>query len=480
MSARHVPPGAVPGALLGGKYRLDSMIGYGGMGSVWAALHVGIEQRVAVKIVSPEYARQPDIRRRFDAEAKASVRLKSRYVVHVYDNGELDDGTPFLVMEYLDGESLAGRIRRAGPMPVVDCAHVLVHVGKALQKAHEQAIVHRDIKPENIFIARSSDEDGYLAKVLDFGIAKITPTGGQSSTRTGALLGTPMYMSPEQARGLRTIDYRTDLYSLGLVAFAMLTGRPAFSSDSYGDLILQICTQPLPDILPLAPWAPPAVDAWFRRASAREPGERFTSAQELVDAFCAVVGIPGGAAALGGPIGVAPAPWQVTGATGAPPLAPSPVAYPVSYPRAPVATATALGATAATVPRRSTGAIVAVAFVGFLVLGGGVAAFALRANPGRRLPSAPEGSVRSPVASQPTPPGPLTAVSTTGLAPPPSASAGEPFAATSPSGTTVSASTAVTIGQPPSAVPRTPPPIHPPPPGTARPPSPPSVPNIGF
>ncbi len=157
---------------------------------------------------------------------------------------------------------------------------------KALSRAHAAGIIHRDIKPDNIFLAQSSDDEGYLVKILDFGVAKMgsaeaTRQGSQGATRTGAVLGTPLYMSPEQARGLKTIDHRTDLYSLGLVAYTMFTGNLAFSSESFGDLLLQICTAPLPQLCAGAPWLPPTMEAWFARACAREPQDRYASAQEF-------------------------------------------------------------------------------------------------------------------------------------------------------------------------------------------------------
>ena len=322
ISARQLPPLAVPGAVLAGKYRLEGLMGHGGMGSVWEATHLGLEQKVAVKIVSPQYAKVPDIRRRFDVEAKAAARLRSRHVVQVFDNGELDDGTPYMVMEYLEGESLGRRLQRSGPLPLPECVRMMAHVAHALAKAHERGIVHRDIKPENIFLARTHDEESFVAKVLDFGIAKVAVEGEQSTTRSGALLGTPMFMSPEQARGMRSIDHRTDLFSLGLVAYSALTGVHPFSSDSYGDLIVQICTEPLPILRAAAPWVPDAVEKWFQQACARDPDARFQSAQQMGEAFVAACGDAAAAAGVTGP-GVAswPAPaisYKASGGTAGP------------------------------------------------------------------------------------------------------------------------------------------------------------------
>jgi hypothetical protein len=274
-----------PGAIVAGKYRLDSVIGEGGMGAVWAATHTGLGQAVAIKFISKEFVTSPEALRRFDAEAKAAAQLRSRNVVQVFDNGTLEDGTPYIAMELLRGENVHGRVHRAGPVPLKDAVEILAQCCKALGRAHAAGITHRDIKPDNIFLAQT-DEEGILVKVLDFGIAKFaTGPNDHGSTRTGAVLGTPLYMSPEQARGLKTIDHRTDLYSLGLVAYTMLTGNLAFSSESFGDLLLQICTAPLPSLCANAPWLPAAMDLWFQRACAREPADRFGSAQEFAEAL---------------------------------------------------------------------------------------------------------------------------------------------------------------------------------------------------
>ena len=282
---------AVPGATIAGKYRLDSLVGYGGMGSVWAATHLGLGHQIAIKLISKAHASTPEIRRRFDTEAKAVARLKSRHVVQIYDNGELADGTPFIAMELLSGESLHKRIHSRGPVQVPEAVAIVTQACRALSKAHAAGIIHRDIKPDNIFLAQSDDDGTILAKVLDFGVAKIAHTESEtSSTQTGSLVGTPLYMSPEQARGLKGIDHRTDLYSLALVTYTMLSGNLAFHAESFGDLLLNICTQPLPSLRQSAPWLPVAIDAWFQRAAARDAKDRFQSAQEFADAFAIAAG----------------------------------------------------------------------------------------------------------------------------------------------------------------------------------------------
>jgi eukaryotic-like serine/threonine-protein kinase len=271
------------GVVVDGRYRLDSVIGRGGMGSVWSATHLGLGHRIAVKLISREFIRSADALRRFDAEAKAAARLQSRHVVQVYDNGTLEDGTPYIAMELLAGESLQHRIEERGRVELRDAVEILAQCCKALGRAHASGIVHRDIKPDNVFLARSPDEDGEVVKILDFGVAKVgLGEGDQAHTGTGMLLGTPLYMSPEQARGLKTLDARADLYSLGLVGYTMLTGRLAIDGESFGDILLKICVEPLPSLRAAAPWLPPAMEAWFQRACAREPADRCQSVQEFI------------------------------------------------------------------------------------------------------------------------------------------------------------------------------------------------------
>jgi serine/threonine-protein kinase len=295
MSSGSNSPLIATGAMVAGKYRLDALIGEGGMGSVWSATHIGLGQAVAIKFISRDFVKSEEALRRFDAEAKAAAQLRSRHVVQVFDTGTLDDGTPYIAMELLSGESLQGRIHRGGPVQLAEAVDILAQACKGLGRAHAAGIIHRDIKPDNIFLAQSNDDDHALVKILDFGVAKMggnaNEQGSQGATRTGAVLGTPLYMSPEQARGLKTIDQRTDLYSLGLVAYTMFTGNLAFSSESFGDLLLQICTAPLPSLAAGAPWLPPGVELWFQKACAREATDRYASAQEFIDGLRTAAGI---------------------------------------------------------------------------------------------------------------------------------------------------------------------------------------------
>ncbi len=280
--------------LVAGKYRLQRLLGRGGMGSVWEGVHVSLGTRVAVKFIEAEYADSPEARARFVNEARAAATLQSKHVVQVYDHGLMPDGRPYIVMEFLAGEPLDVRLDRLGRLAAAETVRIVQQVARALGKAHRAGIVHRDLKPENVFLVWDDEEQTDVAKVVDFGIAKFTSPsmGVSSSTRTGSVLGTPYYMSPEQARGLRTVDHRTDLWALGVIAYRCLVGALPFTGEAVGDLLVKICTGPLPVPTQLVPELPAAFDAWFYRALAREPEARFQSAQELTEALVVALGAP--------------------------------------------------------------------------------------------------------------------------------------------------------------------------------------------
>jgi serine/threonine-protein kinase len=284
------------GVVLGGKYRLEKEIGRGAMGTVWCAVHLTLGQRVAIKLISAEHAQSREARARFSTEAKAAARLRSRYVVQVYDDGETPAGTPYIVLEYLDGETLEQRVDREHDLPLNDAVRITRHVARALSRAHAVGIVHRDLKPGNVFLTRSEDDElGWVAKVLDFGIAKLEEHGIASTTKTGTLLGTPLFMSPEQVRGASSLDSRSDLYSLGMVFYNMMTGTFAFNGDSFADVLVAICTKPLPDLRAAAPWIPNSVAEWYQRACARDANHRYQSADEMVEALELALGVSTGA-----------------------------------------------------------------------------------------------------------------------------------------------------------------------------------------
>jgi serine/threonine-protein kinase len=266
------------GTVFGGKYLLGKKLGQGGMGSVWRAQHVQLRSPVAIKLIEQSIAQNPEALARFMREAQSAAALRSPHVVQILDHGA-DHGVPYIAMELLDGESLANRLERVTRLSPPETATILTQVARAITKAHDAGIVHRDLKPDNVFLVKNDDEE--VAKVLDFGIAKQAGAalGPSSSTRTGALLGTPYYMSPEQAEGTRLVDFRTDIWAFGVIAFECLLGRRPFESEAFGSLLLAICTRPLPVPSTFGP-VPPEFDAWFARACAREPDRRFASARE--------------------------------------------------------------------------------------------------------------------------------------------------------------------------------------------------------
>lgn len=281
------------GEIVGERFRLERQLGSGAMGAVWLARHLTLGNPMAVKIIRAEAALNPQARARFEREAVLAARIRSAHVVTVVDHG-LHDDLPYIVMEYLEGQSLRERLDSRGRLGLVETAMIVRHVARALVVAHEIGLVHRDIKPENLFIVSVDGDE--VVKVLDFGVAKVSDEimlDGVDPTRTGALLGTPFYLSPEQARGLRTLDHRADLWSLGVVAFECLTGRRPFAAHAMGPLIAKITVGPIPLPSQLAPELrlPLDVDRWMSQALCRDPIGRFASAMEMADAFGVATGV---------------------------------------------------------------------------------------------------------------------------------------------------------------------------------------------
>jgi eukaryotic-like serine/threonine-protein kinase len=293
----------VSGGLVGGKYLLEQPLAQGGMGSVWTARHEKLGSRVAIKFMDAALAASPEFVARFEREAKIAASIESPHVVHVRDYG-IDDGVPYLVMELLQGEDLKSRLRRVGRLTLPEAANVLAQVGRALRRAHEAGLVHRDLKPGNIFLARVDDAE--VAKVLDFGIVKQRGgdvTGG--ATRTGQTLGSPHFMSPEQARAKKDLDHRSDLWALGVILFNAITGELPFPGDEIGEVFARILMDPIPKASSVAPDLPAAVDGFFDKALERDRALRFQSVDEMIDALSELAGTPRLGATLGGPAAVA-------------------------------------------------------------------------------------------------------------------------------------------------------------------------------
>jgi serine/threonine-protein kinase len=278
-----------PGVVVADKFQLIREIGRGGMASVWVAKHLGLDGLVAVKFIDESFA-HPTARARFEREARAAARLRSPHVVQVFDYG-VWQGTPYIAMEYLEGEDLGARLKAVGRLAPVDTVRVVCEVARALMKAHNEGIVHRDLKPANVFLARDIDREH--CKVLDFGIAK-TPDPRPEGTLQGSgqVVGTPEYMSPEQATAVDVIDWRSDLWSLAVIAFRCLTGTNPFETTSVTATLLRVAHDPIPMPSGVVSDLPPAVDAWWQRATQRRPEERFQSAKALAQSLADALGLP--------------------------------------------------------------------------------------------------------------------------------------------------------------------------------------------
>jgi serine/threonine-protein kinase len=340
-----------PGVVLASKYRLVSLLGEGGMGAVWRAEDVRLGSApVAIKLLHERDANNPELRSRFDAEARIAARLRSPHVVQLYDVG-IDDasGVPFLAMELLEGETLHERLSRTGAIAASEVARIVSHVARALSWAHSQGVVHRDLKPANIFLVQNADSA--LAKVLDFGVAKRTSQSlQQGRTATGMLLGTPLYMSPEQILSSRDVDHRADLWSLAVIAAECMTGQLPFNADNLPGLALQICHGQATPPSQLGV-VPRGFDGWFERGTRANAEERFASAVEMADALRLICG--GGEHARAASRADAPPSTRIESAPYAPAASVAPLSHTTAEPQAtswrkPAARSWIAGAAAAT------------------------------------------------------------------------------------------------------------------------------------
>jgi serine/threonine-protein kinase len=330
-----------------GAYRVLQKLGEGGMGSVWLAEHTMLGRRAAIKVLHSTFSRDAAIITRFFNEARAATAIDDPGIVQIFDFGQHIDGTAYIVMELLEGETLERRLSRLGRLAVHDALRIMRQVASSLGAAHQRGIVHRDLKPENIFIVRDPEvAGGERAKIVDFGIAKLVGDPSMK-TQTSAVMGTPMYMSPEQCRGAGQVDQRSDVYALGCVLFALLVGRPPFLAEGIGDIIAMHLREQAPVPSLIVPGIPLEVDALVARCLAKDPAHRFGSATEL-------------AHAIGGLLGSAP---QIAAGV--------PVARPASY-AMPTTLSSVAGSVAGSRAPRSRSVLVVASVAGLGILGGGL------------------------------------------------------------------------------------------------------------
>ncbi len=265
-----------------GKYEIVRLLGKGGMGRVYEAVNPGIGKRVGIKMLHPDVAKNRDAVARFQREAQAASAAESPHIVEIFDSGFADDGSPFIVMELLRGETLASLLKREGRLAPEETSRVMVQVLRGLSRAHEAGIIHRDLKPDNIFLVDRSPEPAF-AKILDFGVSKIDRKQTTTTlTREGMVLGTPAYMSPEQAQGLTDVDARSDLWAVGAILYECVAGKPPFSGATYEQIIVRICTTDPTSIRERAPDLPARLEEAISGCLRREREDRYASAAELL------------------------------------------------------------------------------------------------------------------------------------------------------------------------------------------------------
>jgi eukaryotic-like serine/threonine-protein kinase len=272
------------GQMLDDKYRIDELLEVGGMGAVYVGSHTKLQKRVAIKVLRSELASAVEIVERFLREAVAASRIGHENIIEVTDIGKAQNGAPFIVMELLEGENLAARIKRVGPLPVPQACHIAVEILSAMEAAHRAGIVHRDLKPENVFLARKSRSES--VKVLDFGISRMMQTeeGQNRLTLTGLVMGTPYYMSPEQACGESEITHSADIYAVGVILYEMLTAKVPFEGTNYNSLIYKVLSGTFPPARTYVA-LPEPLERIIYRAMALRPEHRFASATELTQAL---------------------------------------------------------------------------------------------------------------------------------------------------------------------------------------------------
>jgi hypothetical protein len=492
----------VPGTILAGKYRVARILGQGGMGVVVEAHHIQLDDRVALKFLLPEYATHPEASERFLREARAAVKIKSEHVARVSDVGTLDTGAPYMVMEFLEGSDLSSILENNGPLPLTDAVGYLIQACEAINEAHGYGIVHRDIKPANLFVTKRPDGSP-LVKVLDFGISKTMGAGVDGLTRTTATMGSALYMSPEQMRQSRSVDCRTDIYSLGITLYELLAGKQPFYANTLPELCAEVLTGTPTPLRDLRGDLPGEFAPALERAYARNLEQRYQTvtelvfalapfapprSQEIIDRFARLSNVPAPRAGQPAPAGAVPMKTEIGTY--------NPMAIPQSQ-RVTDAFATGapggLSATAnsgvtAPVQKKGSGAALAFMIVGALALGGaGAGAWYLHgqskggdiAARDAKTDAGKSANTSEPATSETAA---REANSSDALAAAPSATASaEPAASSAEPAESAEPAPSVVTHAPPPAHPThvavTPPPRPPPPPPVATPPKPPPTGN---
>ena len=285
--AQSLPLDHLCGQVLEGKYRIEDVIGRGGMGTVFRATHVHLRKKVAIKVLAHGHRDGSEAERRFLREARITGGLGHPNIVEVFDLGSLGDGTPFLVMELLEGETLGDRLDLVGAISFEEVIHIAEQVLTGLEAAHKRGVIHRDLKPDNIFLGNNARGGPPVVKILDFGISKdLGDEGHQSLTMTGAIVGTPYYLSPEQARGGKDYDHRIDIWAVGVLMYEALTGAlPFYAHKNYHALVHKILNERPKPVSAYRKLTPPALEAVVATALARERDERFADAGEMLEAL---------------------------------------------------------------------------------------------------------------------------------------------------------------------------------------------------
>lgn len=276
--------GVREGDVLAGRYRIDKILGQGGMGVVVAAHHIHLDDKVAIKFLLPQAMGSPEAVARFAREARAAVKIKNEHVARVTDVGTLDTGAPYMVMEYLEGGDLSQWLQQSGPLPVEQAVDFVLQACEAVAEAHSLGIVHRDLKPANLFVIRRPD--GALSvKVLDFGISKVARGGSSapdvSITKTAAVMGSPLYMSPEQMRSSKDVDARADIWALGVILYELASGASPFSGDTMPELVARILAEPPAPLVQNHAGIPAGLEAVILRCLEKERDRRYESVGQL-------------------------------------------------------------------------------------------------------------------------------------------------------------------------------------------------------